>query len=67
MELEEVFSSKSRMKILKIIHTFGSLNASDVARRVKMNYADTNQHLKSFGISGNFAGACVWSSTDVQV
>lgn len=46
MELEEVFSSKPRMKILKIINTLGSLNVSEVARRLKMNYASTAEHLR---------------------
>ncbi len=46
MELEEVFSSVTRMKILKLIYTLGSLNVSDVARRIKMNYAATAKHLK---------------------
>ena len=34
------------MKILKLIYTLGSLNVSDVARRIKMNYAATTKHLK---------------------
>ena len=46
MELEEVFSSKSRMKILKLIYQFGQLNVSDIARRLKVNYASTSNHLK---------------------
>lgn len=46
MELEEVFSSSARIKILKLIYTLGSLNVSDVARRIKMNYAATAKHLK---------------------
>ena len=46
MELEEVFSSKSRMKILKLIYQLGQLNVSDVARRLKLNYASTSKHLK---------------------
>lgn len=46
MELEDVFCSKTRMKILKLIYTLGSLNASEVARRIKMNYASTAEHLK---------------------
>ena len=46
LELEEVFSSKSRMKILKLIYKLGQLNVSDVARRLKMNYASTSEHLK---------------------
>jgi DNA-binding transcriptional ArsR family regulator len=46
MEFEEVFSSKPRMKILKIISRLGTLNVSDIARRIKLNYSTTNQHLK---------------------
>ncbi len=46
MELEEVFSSKPRVKILKLIYNLGSLNVSDIARRLKMNYASTAEHLK---------------------
>ena len=46
MELEEVFSSKPRMKILKLIYQLGQLNVSDLARRIKMNYTATAGHLK---------------------
>ena len=46
MELEEVLSSKSRMKILKLIYQLGQLNVSDVARRTKLNFASTSEHLK---------------------
>jgi DNA-binding transcriptional ArsR family regulator len=46
LELEEVFSSKPRVKILKLIYSLGSLNVSDVARRLKMNYTSTSDHLK---------------------
>jgi len=34
------------VKILKLIYTLGSLNVSDVARRVKLNYASTSGHLR---------------------
>ena len=46
VEIEEVFSSKPRMKILKLIARLGSLNVSDVARRIGLNYSTTNEHLK---------------------
>jgi DNA-binding transcriptional ArsR family regulator len=46
MELEEIFSSKPRMKILKLIAKLGELNISDIARRIGMNFASTNRHLK---------------------
>ena len=52
MELEEVFSSKSRMKILKLIYQLGQLNVSDVARRIKMNYTSTAEHLKVLEAEG---------------
>jgi DNA-binding transcriptional ArsR family regulator len=46
MEIEEVFSSKPRMKILRLLARLGALNVSDIARRIKLNYTTTNQHLK---------------------
>jgi predicted transcriptional regulator len=52
MELEKVFSSKSRMKILKLIYQLGQLNVSDVARRLKLNFASTSSHLKLLECEG---------------
>jgi DNA-binding transcriptional ArsR family regulator len=46
MEIEEVFSSKPRMKILRLLARLGALNVSDIARRINLNYSTTNQHLK---------------------
>ena len=46
MEFEEVFSSKPRMKILKVIYQLGQLNVSDIARRIKLNFTSTSEHLK---------------------
>lgn len=46
MEIEEVFSSKPRMKILKILFQLGQLNVSDIGRRIKMNYTVTDEHLR---------------------
>jgi DNA-binding transcriptional ArsR family regulator len=46
MELEQVFSSKPRMKILKLVYQLGQLNVSDLARRIKINYTATAGHLK---------------------
>jgi predicted transcriptional regulator len=45
MRLEEVFSSKLRMKILKLIYDLGSLNVSDIARRLHSNFTSTSEHL----------------------
>ena len=52
MEIEEVFSSKPRMKILRLVARLGALNVSDIARRIKMNYSTTNQHLKLLETEG---------------
>ena len=46
MELEEVFSSKPRMKILKLVARLGELNVTDVARRIGVNFTTTSKHLK---------------------
>jgi predicted transcriptional regulator len=44
--IEEVFSSKGRVKILRILSEIGELNISEIARRAGLNYATTNQHLQ---------------------
>ena len=45
MEFEEVFSSKPRMKILKLLARLGTLNISEIAKRIGLNYSATNEHL----------------------
>jgi len=46
MGVEDVFSSKLRMKILKILVQMGELNVSEIARRLGVNYVTTSKHLK---------------------
>ena len=46
MSIEEIFSSKGRVKILRILSEIGELNISEIARRAGLNYATTNQHLQ---------------------
>ncbi len=46
MSIEEVFSSKGRVRILRILTEIGELNISEIARRAGLNYATTNQHLQ---------------------
>ena len=46
MDVEDVFSSKLRMKILKILMQVGELNVSEIARRLGVNYNTTSKHLK---------------------
>jgi DNA-binding transcriptional ArsR family regulator len=46
MEIEEVFSSKTRLKILKLLDQKGQRNTSDIARRIKINYTAADKHLR---------------------
>lgn len=46
MNIEDVFSSRLRVKILKILAQVGELNVSEIARRLRVNYKTTNGHLK---------------------
>jgi len=45
MAIEDIFSSKGRVKILRILSEIGELNISEIARRAGLNYTTTNQHL----------------------
>jgi predicted ArsR family transcriptional regulator len=46
MNIEEVFSSKLRVRILKVILQIGELNVSDIARRLGVNYTSADKHLE---------------------
>ena len=52
MAIEDVFSSKGRVKILHILSEVGDLNISDIARRTGLNYTTTNQHLQALEKAG---------------
>jgi len=52
LSIEEVFSSKGRVKILRILVEIGELNISEIARRAGLNYATTNHHLCALENSG---------------
>lgn len=52
MDIENVLSSRLRMKILKIIAQLGELNTSDIARRLRVNYVTANDHLKVLEAEG---------------
>ena len=45
MQVEDVFSSKTRMKILLVLTRLGQLDTSGIARRVGANYETTKKHL----------------------
>ncbi|MDH5811095.1 MAG: ArsR family transcriptional regulator [Candidatus Methanomethyliaceae archaeon] len=46
MSLEEILSSKGRIKVLKVLAERGELNISDITRRASLNHATTSSHLK---------------------
>jgi predicted transcriptional regulator len=46
MGLEDIFSSRLRIKILKILFQMKELNVSEIARRLNVNYNTTIKHLK---------------------
>ena len=52
MEFEEVFSSKPRMKILKLLARLGTLNVSEIAKRIGLNYSATKEHLRLLEAEG---------------
>ena len=52
MNVEDVFCSKIRMKILKILNNVGELNVSEIARRLKINYVSASRHLQTLEDEG---------------
>ena len=52
MSIEDVLSSKGRVRILMILAEIGELNISDIARRARLNYSTTNQHLQALENAG---------------
>ncbi|MDH5267720.1 MAG: winged helix-turn-helix domain-containing protein [Candidatus Bathyarchaeota archaeon] len=52
MSIEDVLSSKGRVRILRILVEIEELNISEIARRAGLNYATTNQHLQALENAG---------------
>ncbi|MDR2699422.1 MAG: winged helix-turn-helix domain-containing protein [Nitrososphaerota archaeon] len=46
MDIEDVLSSKTRIKILKLLDQKGQRHISDIARRIKINYTAADKHLR---------------------
>lgn len=46
MSIEEIFSSKGKVKILKILSEREELNVSAIAKKAGLNHSTTNAHLK---------------------
>jgi predicted ArsR family transcriptional regulator len=55
MNVEDVFSSRLRMKILRILVQVGELNGSEMARRLNINYVTASKHLKTLENEGVLA------------
>jgi predicted transcriptional regulator len=47
MNIEDVFCSKIRMKILTVLNNMGELNVSEIARRLKINYVSASKHIRT--------------------
>jgi len=50
--VEDILSSRGRVRILRILAEIGELNISEIARRAGLNYATTNRHLEALEGSG---------------
>ncbi len=45
MNVEDIFCSKVRMKVLMLLYRFGQLNTSGIAERLKVSYELASRHL----------------------
>ena len=52
MELEDVFCSKTRIKILKLLLANEQLNTTQIAERVGANYETVHKHLETLEAEG---------------
>ena len=52
MMVEDIFSSRGRVRILRILSEIGELNISEIARRARLNYTTTNEHLQMLEEAG---------------
>ena len=46
MNFEDVFCSKTRTKVLKLLYIYGQMNPSDLAERLRVNYKLALGHLE---------------------
>lgn len=44
--VELLFSSRGRIKIIRLLAECGELNISEIARRTKLNHSTTRRHLR---------------------
>jgi len=50
--LEDVFSSRGRVRIVRVLVKAEELNISEIARRANLNYRATSNHLRALGNAG---------------
>lgn len=46
IEIEDIFTSRGRTKILKTLTMKRELNISEIAKQTKLSYASVNKHLE---------------------
>jgi DNA-binding transcriptional ArsR family regulator len=46
MSVEDIFSSKGRVKVLKSLAERGEMNISDITRKTNLNHTTTSAHLR---------------------
>lgn len=51
-KLEDIFSSKGRVRILRILAMTGELNISEIAKRAGLNHKATSNHLDALTKAG---------------
>jgi DNA-binding transcriptional ArsR family regulator len=52
MSLEDVLSSRGRIRVLRVLTRFEELNISAIARKANLNYVSTKRHLQALGRAG---------------
>lgn len=52
MRIEDVFASRGRVRILRILAEIGELNISALARRAGLNYSTAREHLRVLEAAG---------------
>jgi DNA-binding transcriptional ArsR family regulator len=46
LAVEDIFSSKGRVKVLKVLAERGEMNISEITRRTNLNHTTTAMHLE---------------------
>ena len=52
LQFEEVFSSKGRSRIIKILAKYGELNISKIVKKAQLNHNNVERHLDALSTTG---------------